>query len=417
MIKYINKYLKNLDYKYIKSIKIIKSVFNVIYIIQKYKFNFFDMPFYIYKINKKIQIFIYDKLYKSIMYKYKKIKYTIFIYPKFFNNFNFIKYINDIIINDYYNIVDYYLNIFNIYKWRFNIFLLIFILWFYSILLISNMLLNFIIIKFIFYTLKYVLKYIFIYLDYIFYTYLNFTRMPKFLFGIPYLIIIKNMYRCYNIIFNILPSLIFIEQWINICYNLKMMFIKKINHLLDIIEYSIVAFSKSYLFLWIKKSWYHIKYYLTEEHVLKKYILYIINNIKIYYIYNIKYNLYIYLNPKIIYYIIYTYNNFKDKKNRKKRFIDFKKYIKLLYPYIMFKLNIYIKHYIFNLNIIHIKLIYIFINIIYNINLLKFYLKYIIKYNIKNIILIYKNIIYIKILYFYNILFLSFWHYYSIIIK
>lgn len=421
MIGYINKYLKNLDYTYITCIKKIKSILSVIFSIHKYRFNFFYMPFFIYKINKKMTIYIYS-LYKSILYKYKKINYTIFNYPKYYKNFNFYNYIKDTIIKDVHYIFNYYYNIINIDLWKNNIFFYIIILWFYSILLISNMLLNFLIIKFIFYSLKYILNYMFICLDYIFYTYLNFTRMPKFLFGIPYIIIIMNSYRCYYILFHILPSLIFFDTWLNIIYNLKIIFIIIINRFLDILEYSIIAFSKSFFFFFIKKSLYHIYYYLTEKDALKNFLIHKINNIKIYYINKIKYKFFWFLNTKFVCYFFYTFYNFKDKKNLHKRFIEFKTYIKYIYPYISFSIKFYVIFLMYKIKIFNIKIKYIYdIFILYiifnNKNNINFNIIFIIKYYIKNTILKYKSILYNIILYFYNIVFLSFWHYNLIIIK
>lgn len=422
MIGYINKYLKTLDYTYITCIKKIKSIFSLIFSIHKFRFNFFYMPFFIYKINKKLTIYIYS-LYKYILYKYKKIKYTIFNYPKYYKNFNFYNHIKDTIKNDIHFILDYYWNIINIDLWKNNILFYILLLWFYSILLISNMLLYFLIIKFIFYSLKYILNYMFICLDYIFYTYLNFTRMPKFIFGIPYIIIIINSYRFYYILFHILPSLLVFDTWLYIIYNLKIIFIIIINRFLDILEYSIISFSKSFFFFFIKKLLYHIYYYLTEKDALKKFLIHNIINIKIYYKNKIKYKFFLFLNTKIICYFFFTCNNFKDKKNLHKRFIEFKTYIKYIYPYISFSFNFYVKFLIYKLNIFNIQFKYIhdifilYMIFKYNKNNLNFNIIFIIKYHLINTILKYKAILYNMILYFYNIIFLSFWHYILIIIK
>jgi hypothetical protein len=115
MIGYINKYLKNLDYKYIKCIKKIKDISHVIFSIHHYIFNFFNMPFFIFKLNKNIAIFFY-RFYEFFIFKYKKIRYTIFDYPKYYKNFKFYKHIKDIIKNDVHIIFDYYFNLFNIYS-------------------------------------------------------------------------------------------------------------------------------------------------------------------------------------------------------------------------------------------------------------------------------------------------------------
>ncbi len=89
--------------------------------------------------------------------------------------------------------------------------MLLSILFFYSILLISNNFYIFLFIKIVFYILKYIFKYLFLSLDYLIYTYKNFSRMPTIIWGIPYYIIIKLMlFNIYKIIFEIFPLLIYI---------------------------------------------------------------------------------------------------------------------------------------------------------------------------------------------------------------
>ena len=408
MINNILKYLKYLDYKYINFIKEIKFLFNEAFLVfYVYRIIKMYLPYFLYKINRKIEIIIYQNIYLILYKKYKKINYTIFNYPKHFNNFNFFDYIKKNMKNDFDNIFDYYSNIFNIYKWKYNIFLFIILIWFYSILLISNNLLYFFMLKFIFYSLKYFLKYFIIIIDYILYTYLNFTRMPKIFVGLPYMIIMKTIYSFYHFIFYILPLLIFINYWWTIYYDFKSIVVKKINCILDIIEFVFFAISRSYIIFILKKWLYYIKYYLTEEDKLSELIDIKKNKIKIYYKYIIKYNTFLFINFRIIYYILYIIKYFIKIKDIFKRTKELYIYLLYMYPYIYFHVKFKLINllYIYNLYRLHID--YKFINLKYIFenkkDSLYLYNKYTIYYNIIIFLLKILNNININIILIYNI--------------
>lgn len=109
MIKSILKYFKDLDHKYIYFIKETKSLLNEAFLVfYVYRLIKLYLPYSLYKINKKIELYIYKNIYLIIYKKYKKINYNIFNYPKHFNNFNFFDYIKKNIKNDFDIILDYY---------------------------------------------------------------------------------------------------------------------------------------------------------------------------------------------------------------------------------------------------------------------------------------------------------------------
>jgi hypothetical protein len=117
MIDIINKYLKNLDYKYINFIKESKSLFNEAFLVFViYRIIKVYLPYFLYKIIRKIEVYLYKNIYIYLLRKYRNVTYTIFLYPKHYKNFKFIQFINKNIHNDYNNIIHYYLNIFNIDK-------------------------------------------------------------------------------------------------------------------------------------------------------------------------------------------------------------------------------------------------------------------------------------------------------------
>jgi hypothetical protein len=53
---------------------------------------------------------------------------------------------------------------------------------------------------------------------------------------------------------------------------MQYIFIRKIHRFLDIIEYGILLFAKSRFLYKLKKFWFYIKYYATEEGQLYKLI-------------------------------------------------------------------------------------------------------------------------------------------------
>lgn len=411
MIDIINQFLKNLDYKYINFIRKIKFVFNEkFFIFYMYRILKPYLPYIISRLNRKIEIFIHTKIYIYFFNKYLKIKYTIFNYPKHYNNFKFLEYIKKTIKNDYIDIIDYYFNIFNLSKWRYNILMLIILLWFYSLLLLSNNLLYFIIIKLSFYTVKYILKYIFIIIDYFFYTYLHFTRMPKFFVGFLYILLIKNLYRLYYIIFNILPLLVYVGYWWTLIENFRDLIIRKINKFLDIIEFCIVRIAKSYLFVLIKQGFSYLKYYLLEEDKLKELVERKKVAFKNFYQIYIIHNIISYINLRYFYYIKFISKNFFNRKNMAERITDIRIYTKYIYPYIDFNVKVKLMSisYFFRLYYIKFEYKYKRLVILFDKKFLELYWKYFVIYNFKNILLRYTYNLYVYYIYIYNIIIISY---------
>lgn len=419
MINKIYIYIRHFDQIYISFIKEIKSLFYEAFLIfYIYRIIKIYLPFSLYKFNRKIENYVYQNIFLYLYKKYILIKYTIFNYPKHYNNFILLKILKKNIINDFNNIFEYYFNILNVYKWKLNIFSFVIIIWFYSILLISNILLNFLVFKFIFYSLKYFFKYIFIIVDYIFYTYLNFTRMPKIVIGLPYFIVIRGFYLIYYFIFYVLPLLIFIKYWWTIYYDFKNLIIKKINRFLDILELFFLLISKSYIVFLIKRVLFYLKYYLTEENKFSELIDRKKNKFKILYKHNILYNVYNLMGYfKIFYFFIYLLKYFIKNKFIFERIKELNTFFIYLYPYLLFYKNInvinilyFIKYYSIDLYYRYIKYIYIFIYIKNSIyfyyrfsfffNIILFFLRLII--NIKNFFSLFFNVKIILILYTYN---------------
>lgn len=363
------------------------------------------LPHNIYTFYKKVFIYFF--------HKYSKIQYTIFNYPKHYNNFNLSGYIKKNIWNDYYAIIDYFSNIFNLSKWKRHILLLILLLWFYSILLISNNLLYFIFIKFLFYSGKYFFKYLFIFFDFLFYTYLNFTRIPKFFLGLPYLFFIKNLYKLYYLVFYILPLLVYTNYWWDLYTDSRFLLIKKIHSLLDLIEWLIITISKSYFIRSLKKFIYYIKYYILEKDKFRELIDR--KQFQLYYFYNfyIIYNFYRYANLKYFLYIKYILKNFLGKEKTSKRIKELYVYIQYIYPYIYFNYYIISVFYFYFINLYYIKAIFMYkkILMLFNYYLYKIYYKYYYFYFLKSII--YKSFyfLFLFIINIINIIFISYLYY------
>lgn len=344
VIDNINKYLRNLDSTYKTILKKFRFLFYKIYcgmLHIQHKIEI-SLPFLFYKIYKKIRNFFFNILFRPIRSIFRNIKYTIFYYTKFYKNYKWKEYIRADVLKDSQIIIDYYLNIFSISKWKNHKFLFIWLVFFYSILLLSNNLLYFLGIKFLFYLSKYIIKYLFIFIDFFFYTYLHFTRMPKFLVGIPYVIIVKNMYRLYDIIFNILPLLIYVSYWLHILYKIQDLWIWTIHRLLDVVEYCIISFAKSRTLYLLKRLWIYTHFYLTEEGLWEKLRGYLIKNWKYFIKYYIKY---------IILFCYYTY--IKMPLKYLKKYFMRKIYVKLrireVYAYLrksVFCLITFIRFYI-----------------------------------------------------------------------
>jgi hypothetical protein len=352
MIDVINKFFRYLDSQY-------KNLYNYLqhYIIMIYKNNVYaNISPRVYKIYKYIKKILY-KLCTYPIRKLRTIKYTLYKYPRYYKNFKFIEYIIYKVIKDYNIIIDYYLDIFSYKKWKNHVFLLIFLIWFYSLLLISNNLIYFLSIKFIFYSLKYILKYIFICIDYLAYTYLNFTRLPKFMFGMPYLIIFKNLYRLYILIFDIMPSIIFISFWYDLYFKIRYWCNRKIHRLIDILEYCIIAFGKSRFFYYTKRAFFYINFYLTQEGEMNRLIEKNVNKIQVFYWLYIRYSCkyYIYYS-NILLYMRYLYKYFIKATDKSSKFFEFRMYI-------LKSKHIFIKLYPFYKRYIYYKILYLFIKL------------------------------------------------------
>ncbi len=113
MIDRLNRFFRSLDYHYNYILKKIRYFF-------KYNIKI-DLPYFIkYYTNidllyygKYIKRFFFYKLYISYRGRYKKIMWTIFKYPRYYNNFKFKEYLIYNIIKDYKDIIYYYSNIFS----------------------------------------------------------------------------------------------------------------------------------------------------------------------------------------------------------------------------------------------------------------------------------------------------------------
>ncbi len=104
VIDSLNCFFRYIDYQYYYRLKKIK--YFIYYVYNKIKVN---IPYFLYGIKK----FFYYKLYLSGLNRYKKLMYTIYKYPKYYNNFKIKDYILYNLIKDYNNIIFYYSNIVN----------------------------------------------------------------------------------------------------------------------------------------------------------------------------------------------------------------------------------------------------------------------------------------------------------------
>jgi hypothetical protein len=257
----------------------------------------------------------------------------------------FIFYPDYPIINSYYfflnffkkdlkQIVNYYSNLLSWNKWKNDKLLLILIIIFYIFLLLINKFHLFLLFKVIFYITKYILKYIFIFIDFFFYSilYRLYLALTKYnikniyiilkIFKIIYSLTFKLFYWFYYLIFNILPLIIHHEDLYYFYINIKNKIIDWIHLILDFLEWlptsplrNLPKFFKNFLknLQWLKiviisiyKSKYIIFNNFKNTLFLKysyyyKYMNYYIRL----FIINIKYTIYIFiiLFPNQIYII------------------------------------------------------------------------------------------------------------------
>lgn len=166
--------------------------------------------------------------------------YNIFIF-RYALNSEFYYLFRRTIIDDFNLIKLYYLNIFSWNKWKYDIILLIILPFFYLFLIFIKLFHIWIIFKLIFYILKYILRYIFILIDFSFYLLilkLNIkNKIILILIKFIYSLCIKNIYRLYALIFNVLPSLIHYLLLIELFYTIQNNLIYFIHRILDFLEW------------------------------------------------------------------------------------------------------------------------------------------------------------------------------------
>jgi hypothetical protein len=89
-----------------------------------------------------------------------------------FKDFSFLKLFWSLIKIDFNNICTYYYTLFSWEKWRNEKYLLFYLFFFYWLLLITYTFTSFLFLKFIFYSLKYIIKYLFFLIDFFFFFFL-----------------------------------------------------------------------------------------------------------------------------------------------------------------------------------------------------------------------------------------------------
>lgn len=218
----------------------------------------------------------------------------------FFNSNN--KFLDIIIINlknDFIIIKNYYRDLFSLKKFNKNKILFLVILpIFYSILIINNFFFYFCMLKTIFYTLKYLLKYLYLFFDFIYIIYIPKNKYIKFFFNLIYKLLFKSSYNLYLLIFYILPQIFFIDFWLKLIILLKKNLYFKIHFFLDFIE----GIPSSKIIRYI--------YFLGRNINDKKnnaYKNYFRKEARIYYYNNIKFIIILLLNFLILYIIKINY--------------------------------------------------------------------------------------------------------------
>ncbi len=166
--------------------------------------------------------------------------YNILIFKHYPIN-NFYIFLCAQIHKDFLQIKSYYYNFFSWKKWNIDIITFFTLLLFYSLLILFNNLHWFLLFKILFFFVKYLLKYIFILIDFFFHLLFLQLNLKNDLYSIPlkviYFITFRFFYLIYIFIFHFLPSITQRNFLIHSYRKFKIKSILSIHLFLDFLEW------------------------------------------------------------------------------------------------------------------------------------------------------------------------------------